>query len=213
MLIFSALSPALAEGYELGDVDRNGSVSAADAALILRYLVGLATLDDDQLILADANLDKKVTAADAAAILRALVKLDTLPPSKPTMTPAPTAEPTPTPVPTPFIPAGMKVEGDDYGLKVLEGVNEAREIFGSAPLISYGGSALLLERCIAMALGGVLLGPIVPNEATSKSHDGGKTMGIMCAVHSWEIGSGDYTTLYVASVLYNGTRWTIVRAE
>ena len=55
----------------------------------------------------------------------------------------------------------MKVEGSAYGNKVLEGVNEVREINGCAPL-KYGGSGSLLERCKEMALGGVLLAPQAP---------------------------------------------------
>jgi len=86
---------------ELGDVDRNGQINAADAALILRHLVRLSALNARQLLNADVNLDGKVTAADAAAILRFLVRLDTLPPRPPPVVPV-TAIPTPyyTPVPT-----------------------------------------------------------------------------------------------------------------
>ena len=105
----------------------------------------------------------------------------------------------------------MTVEGSGYGNKVLAGVNEVREQNGLAPL-SYGGSGSLLDRCKEMARSGSLQAPGGSNESTSKSNDGGKAMGIMSAVHAWGIGNGDYTTLYVASVVYNGTRWTIVRA-
>ncbi len=106
----------------------------------------------------------------------------------------------------------MTVEGDGYGNKVLTGVNEVRAINGLSPL-SYGGSGSLIDRCKEMAQGGTLLAPNGSNESTSKSNDGGKTMGIMSAVHAWGIGNGEYSTLYVASVMYSGTRWTIVRAE
>ena len=106
----------------------------------------------------------------------------------------------------------MKVEGSSYGNKVLTGVNEVREQNGCAPL-KYGGSGSLMDRCKEMAKGGVLKAPTGSNESCSKSNDGGKTMGIFSAVHAWGIGNGDYTTLYVASVVYNGTRWTIVRVQ
>ncbi len=106
----------------------------------------------------------------------------------------------------------MTVEGDGYGNKVLTGVNEVRAINGLSPL-SYGGSGSLMDRCKEMAQGGTLFAPTGSNESTSKSNDGGKTMGIMSAVHAWGIGNGEYSTLYVASVVRDGTRWTIVRAE
>ena len=116
--------------------------------------------------------------------------------------------PKPTPTPTPE----MKVEGKAYGEKVCEGVNEMRELNDCAPL-TYDGSGSLMDRCKEMAKGGKLLAPTGSNESTSKSDDGGKTMGIFSAVHAWGISNGDYTKLYVASVVYKGTRWTIVRAE
>ncbi|MCL2695399.1 MAG: N-acetylmuramoyl-L-alanine amidase [Clostridiales bacterium] len=81
--------------YALGDVNRDGNVSAADAALILRSLVELATLDEEQQALADVNENGVVDAADAAAILRYLVELGTIPPAKPTVTPSPSPTPTP----------------------------------------------------------------------------------------------------------------------
>jgi hypothetical protein len=115
-------------------------------------------------------------------------------------------------VETPQPEEEMKVEGSGYGNKVLTGVNEVRAQNGLAPL-SYGGSGSLMDRCKEMARGGELKAPSGSNESTSKSNDGGKTMGIMSAVHAWGIGNGEYSTLYVASVVLNGTRWTIVRAE
>ena len=108
---------------------------------------------------------------------------------KPTPTPTPTRTPAPvTPTPTaastvtPSSAPEMKIEGDAYGRRVLEGVNEVRALNGRESLTTYGGSGSLLDRCIEMALGGVLLAPSGPNEATSRSSDDGKTMGIMCAV-------------------------------
>ncbi len=67
----------VAEG-PLGDVNLDGKVTAADAAEILRAVVGLTELDAIQLFFADVNQDGDVTAADAAYILRAVVGLEEL---------------------------------------------------------------------------------------------------------------------------------------
>jgi len=58
-----------------GNVSGNGTVSANDAARILRHLVELETLNDAQLFLADVDWNGSVNAADAAQILRYLVQL------------------------------------------------------------------------------------------------------------------------------------------
>lgn len=62
----------------LGDVNLDNRVTAADAAEILRAVVGLAELDPLQMYFADVNLDGSVTAADAAYVLRAVVGLESL---------------------------------------------------------------------------------------------------------------------------------------
>ncbi len=62
-----------------GDANLDGKVTAADAAEILRAVVGLTELSEEAEYLADVNQDGTVTAADAAFILRAVVGLDTLP--------------------------------------------------------------------------------------------------------------------------------------
>lgn len=67
----------------LGDANCDGVISAADAALILRYVAGLSTLSEQGVLNADANQDGNVDEADADAILNYLVGLDTLPPSVP----------------------------------------------------------------------------------------------------------------------------------
>lgn len=72
---------SFAEQYEMqaftqnGDVNLSGTVTSADATLILRWLVGLDTLSDEAVALADVNGDGFFTAADAALILRYLVGL------------------------------------------------------------------------------------------------------------------------------------------
>lgn len=55
---------------DLGDVNGDGRVSAADAAEILRYDAGLIKLDAEEKAAADANGDGRVSAADAAEILK-----------------------------------------------------------------------------------------------------------------------------------------------
>lgn len=79
---------------QLGDVNLDGSVNAADAADILRYIVKLHSLDEQSLIFSDVDQSNSVNAADASAILRYVVKLDTIPPSGGTVT-IPTATPIP----------------------------------------------------------------------------------------------------------------------
>ncbi len=53
-----------------GDVNFDGSVTAADARLILRASAGLESLSVSQLPVADINGDSRVTAADARIVLR-----------------------------------------------------------------------------------------------------------------------------------------------
>lgn len=64
--------------FDLGDVDGDGVVTAADARLILRRAARLITFTDEQDWLADVDDDGKVTAADARIVLRVAAKLETL---------------------------------------------------------------------------------------------------------------------------------------
>ena len=59
----------------LGDVDFNGIVRTDDATLVNKYLVGLATLDDRQLLAADANRDGVVNISDVTRIQEIAVGL------------------------------------------------------------------------------------------------------------------------------------------
>lgn len=68
----------------LGDANLDEKVTAADAAEILRAVVGLTELDSVAMFFADVNQDGDVTAADAAFILRAVVGLEVLPTYTPT---------------------------------------------------------------------------------------------------------------------------------
>lgn len=68
----------------LGDANCDGEVTAADAALILRTLVGLSELSPRGVLNADVDGDGEVTAEDAAIILRMIVGLiDTFPAEEP----------------------------------------------------------------------------------------------------------------------------------
>ena len=58
----------LIQTYETGDVDRDGALSITDVTLIQKYLAELATLDAEQLLLADYLSDGEVHIADATAI-------------------------------------------------------------------------------------------------------------------------------------------------
>lgn len=69
------------DDYLLGDVNLDGKVTAADAALILRYLDGLDILSDEQLRNADVNRDGEVTQDDADAILNYVTGKGTIPPA------------------------------------------------------------------------------------------------------------------------------------
>lgn len=70
----------------LGDTDLNGTISAADARLALRYSVGLEEFTPVQKAAADVNSDKTVSAADARIILRASVNLEEISPEFVTFT-------------------------------------------------------------------------------------------------------------------------------
>ena len=54
----------------LGDVDGDGDVDASDALLVLRYVLGLVSFDDNTLAIADVNRDGVVDSADVIFILR-----------------------------------------------------------------------------------------------------------------------------------------------
>ena len=62
-----------------GDVSQDGRVTAADAALILRYLSGIDNFTPIQQKLADVNGDGRITEEDAKAILRRVIGLEPFP--------------------------------------------------------------------------------------------------------------------------------------
>lgn len=78
MMLLTVFPLTLAWAGELGDIDGNGSITAADARLALRASVGLETLSAEQTAAADADFNGTITAADARLILRASVGLESL---------------------------------------------------------------------------------------------------------------------------------------
>ncbi len=63
---------------QLGDIDMNGKITAADARILLRYTAKLTDLTAAQKKLSDVNQDGKITAADARLVLRVSAKLEVL---------------------------------------------------------------------------------------------------------------------------------------
>lgn len=57
------------------DIDLDNSVTVADATLLQKYVVGIATLTDDQKLLADCNGDGAVDVRDATYIQKTIVKI------------------------------------------------------------------------------------------------------------------------------------------
>ena len=66
----TSLLPGLA-----GDVNQDDEITAADAVLVLRQIVGLGTLDGLQQLLADVNDDGQISSGDAVLILRKAAQL------------------------------------------------------------------------------------------------------------------------------------------
>lgn len=64
--------------YRLGDVNRDGKVTAADARLALRMAARIdAVKDSKTFIVTDVNFDNKITAIDARKILRVAAEIET----------------------------------------------------------------------------------------------------------------------------------------
>ena len=59
-----------------GDANLDGKLTAADAALVLRTVVGLSFMDEPMCAAGDIDGDGEITAADAAKILRLVIQLD-----------------------------------------------------------------------------------------------------------------------------------------
>ncbi|WHH57905.1 carboxypeptidase regulatory-like domain-containing protein [Petroclostridium sp. X23] len=67
----------IAPAVTYGDVSGDGQITAGDATLILRSVVGLATLSATQTQAADVSGDGQITAGDATLVLRKVVGLIT----------------------------------------------------------------------------------------------------------------------------------------
>ncbi len=65
--------------YQIGHINDDGKITAADARLVLRYSVELEQFTDLQMLAAQTNDDGKINAADARNILRHSVELENLP--------------------------------------------------------------------------------------------------------------------------------------
>lgn len=63
--------------YNIGDVNRDGKITAADARLALRISAKLDIPDSITFAIADVNKDGEITAVDARKILRVSAKIDT----------------------------------------------------------------------------------------------------------------------------------------
>lgn len=59
----------------INDIDLDNSVTVADATLLQKYVVGIATLTDDQKLLADCNGDGVIDVRDATYIQKTIVKI------------------------------------------------------------------------------------------------------------------------------------------
>ncbi len=61
----------------LGDIDRNGVISAKDARIVLRHSAKIELMDETAQALSDVNGDGVINAADARKILRCAAKIET----------------------------------------------------------------------------------------------------------------------------------------
>lgn len=77
LAIAKGLCAAVGEKFVIpGDVNEDGKVDITDARLILRYAVGLETMNDNIKAIADINGDGQITVADAREVLRQAVGLE-----------------------------------------------------------------------------------------------------------------------------------------
>lgn len=93
---FTAIFSASADvnKYNLGDVDRDGSITISDVTLLQTYMVGESELDEEQIKLADVNRDGNITINDVTYIQSYMAgSIDSFPDESPTK-PTEPAEPT-----------------------------------------------------------------------------------------------------------------------
>lgn len=79
MIYSSVNGGSLGEPFMLGDVNRVGGIDSADASAILRHVVRLALIPEEDLFYGDVDQNGNTDSADASAILRWIVKLQDLP--------------------------------------------------------------------------------------------------------------------------------------
>lgn len=75
-MVFTLAVTGFAETYKLGDVDKNGKITPADARQILRFAASLDKYNDEQKLLADVISDGKITPSDARKALRIAASLE-----------------------------------------------------------------------------------------------------------------------------------------
>jgi hypothetical protein len=78
MLPFATINSSAANGYLIGDVDKNNNITAADARKALRFSARLETPTTTESKLADMDADGNVTASDARRILRISAQLENI---------------------------------------------------------------------------------------------------------------------------------------
>lgn len=69
--------PSLPATVTIGDINKDGKITASDARLALRAAAKLEHFNEEQTAAADVNADNKITASDARKILRVSAKIDT----------------------------------------------------------------------------------------------------------------------------------------
>ncbi len=77
LMLTLAVSSSMASDISFGDVQDTGSITVQDAILVLRHIVGLEQLNEEELQRARVSGDNKLTVGDAILILRYIVGLIT----------------------------------------------------------------------------------------------------------------------------------------
>ena len=62
-----------ANSYVIGDADGNGEVTTSDCVIMMRYILGSASIAEENMIAADVNNDNNITIADVVIVMRYLV--------------------------------------------------------------------------------------------------------------------------------------------
>ena len=78
LALLLSLSVSAAGGAQLGDVNQDGRITAADVVLIARYVINDVTFTSAQVGLADVTGDDKINSADVIRLARYIVGLAAL---------------------------------------------------------------------------------------------------------------------------------------